>query len=123
MPNLKPYYDAALAADAEVKRILNDMDVAFNDGTETGKEKALSLRPALDAAKQNAEGANQLYVSMRDAALVNDQLGSLFTSPPDPAGDDQVADKAKVINRAGFQALDPNARMAFIKAGGKVADN
>ena len=44
--NLKPYYDSAIAADAEVQRILNDMDAAFNEGTDEGKTKALELRPA-----------------------------------------------------------------------------
>lgn len=124
MPNLKTYYDAALAADAEVKRILNEMDAAFNDGTEEGKEKALKLRPALDEAKAKAEQANQLYASMRDASLVNDKMGALFTLPPDLANTDQAdsSQSAKVINRAGLQALDPAARMAFIKAGGKVVE-
>lgn len=123
MPNLKPYYDAALTADAEVKRVLNEMDTLFNDGTEDGKKKALELRPALDEAKNQAEQANQLYVSMRDASLVNDNAAALFTAPVDPAAQsDQHAEGAKVINRAGFKALDPAARMAFIKAGGKVVE-
>ena len=125
MPNLKPYYDAALAADAEVKRILNEMDVAFNDGTDAGKEKALSLRPALDEAKRKAEQANQLYISMRDASLVNDNAAAMFTMPPDPANNDQDSNNGSPakINRAGFKALDPAARMNFIKAGGTVTEN
>jgi len=122
MPNLKPYYDAALAADAEVKRILNDMDVAFNDGTPEGKEKALSLRPALDEAKAKAEGANKLYVSMRDASLTNDQAGSLFTTPPDPAKDDDHKEdkKPKVMKLADYRALSPKARLAFAKSDGRI---
>ncbi len=122
MPNLKPYYDAALAADEEVKRILNEMDAAFNDGTPEGKEKALSLRPALDEAQKKAQEANKLYASMRDASLVNDSMASLFTTPPDPASNDQKDDSPKVINRAGLQALSPTARMSFMKAGGKVIE-
>ncbi len=122
MPNLKPYYDSALAADAEVKRILNEMDVAFNEGTEEGKKKALELRPALDEAKTKAEGANQLYASMRDASLVNDSMASLFTTPPDPANNDQEDKSPKVINRAGLKALSPVAQIAFFRAGGKVVD-
>jgi hypothetical protein len=65
MQNLKPYYDAALSADAEVKRILAEMDAAFNSATEEGKQKALEMRPALDAAKAKAEESNKLYISMR----------------------------------------------------------
>jgi hypothetical protein len=123
MPNLKPYYDAALAADAEVKRVLNEMDTAFNDGTDEGKQKALDLRPALEEAKTKAEGANKLYASIRDASLVNDNMAALFTTPPDPAKDDQQDDKSpKVMKLPDFQALTPKARLAFSKAGGRVED-
>lgn len=125
MPNLKPYYDAALAADAEVKRILNEMDAAFNEGTDEGKEKALALRPTLDEAKIKAEEANKLYASMRDASLVNDSMAALFTTPPDPAKDDHdgTSDASpKVIKRADFDALTPAARMTFMKSGGRVED-
>jgi hypothetical protein len=123
MPNLKPYYDAALAADAEVKRILNEMDTLFNDGTEDGKTKALALRPALDEAKSQAEQANTLYISMRDASLVNDNAAALFTSPADPAAtNDPKGEGSKVMNRAAFRALDPAARMSFIKANGIVEE-
>lgn len=122
MPNLKPYYDAALKADEEVKRILNEMDVAFNQGTEEGQKKALELRPALDEAKIKAEQANQLYASARDASLVNDSMASLFTTPPDPANDEPKDQSPKVINRAGLKALSPAAQIAFFRAGGKVVD-
>lgn len=124
MPNLKPYYDAALAADAEVKRILNEMDVAFNDGTPEGKEKALSLRPALDEAQKKAKEANELYASMRDASLINDSAASLFTTPPDPAttGGQPNENGRAVMKRAEFDALNPARRMAHMKAGGIVED-
>jgi hypothetical protein len=123
MPNLKPYYDAALAADAEVKRILSDMDTHFNDGTEDGKNKALELRPALDEAKIKAEQANTLYVSMRDASLVNDNTAALFSAPADPAATpDPKGEGAKVMKLSEFQALDPKVRFAYIKAGGVIED-
>jgi hypothetical protein len=122
MPNLKPYYDAALAADAEVKRILNEMDAAFNEGTDEGKEKALALRPTLDEAKTKAEEANKLYASMRDASLVNDSMAALFTTPADPAKDDQTDENPKVMKLPEFRALSPKDRLAFSKAGGKIED-
>jgi hypothetical protein len=122
MPNLKPYYDAALAADAKVKQILSEMDSAFNEGTDEGKQKALDLRPALDEAKTKAEGASQLYNSMRDASLVNDNMAALFTAPPDPASEAKD-DSPKVINRAGLKALSPVAQIAFFRAGGRVVDD
>jgi hypothetical protein len=123
MPNLKPYYDAAFAADAEVKKILNEMDTHFNAGTEEGKKKALELRPALDEAKVKSEQANTLYISMRDASLTNDNVGALFSSPADPAASsDQHGPESKVMNRAAFRQLSPNARASFSKAGGKLVD-
>lgn len=122
MPNLKPYYDAALAADAEVKRILNEMDAAFNEGTDEGKEKALALRPTLDEAKIKAEEANKLYASMRDASLVNDSMAALFTTPPDPAKDEQTDASPRVMKLHDFNALPPKDRLAFSKAGGKIED-
>jgi hypothetical protein len=121
--NLKPYLDAAFKADEDVKRILAEMDAAFTAGTPEGKQKALDLRPALEAAQTQAKEANQLYASMRDASLVNDNMASLFTTPPDLAKEDQVDDKSpKVINRAGLKALSPVARIQFFRAGGKVVD-
>lgn len=122
MPNLKPYYDAALSADTEVKRILNEMDTNFSAGTDEGKKKALELRPALDEAKIKAEEANSLYVSMRDASLVNDNASALFSSPADPAAPQSQGDAAQAMNRAAFNALTPAAQMQYIKAGGKVVD-
>lgn len=120
MSNLKPMYDAAIHADAEVKRILNEMDAHFNDGTEEGKKKALELRPALDEAKIKAEQANELYVSVRDASLVNDNMAALFTPPADPAQTDPKDADPKVMNFRDFQAMSPSERMAFVKAGGKI---
>lgn len=122
MTNLKSFYDAALAADAEVKRILNEMDVAFTEGTEEGKDKALALRPALDEAKSKAEDANRLYISVRDASLVSNQAAPLFVPPPDPASNDPQGADPKVMNRAAFRALDPAAQMAYIKGGGRLED-
>ena len=123
MPNLKSFYDAALAADAEVKRILANMEAYFNDGTEDGKTKALELRPALDEAKIKAEQANTLYISVRDASLVNDSAAALFTSPADPAAQhDQGGDSDKVMNRAAFRSLSPAAQMEFSKAGGTLVE-
>jgi len=122
MPNLKPYYDAALAADAKVKQILSEMDTAFNEGTDEGKKKALDLRPALEEAKTKAEEANKLYASMRDASLVNDSSAALFTTPPDPANDPKKDESPKVMKLSDFRALTPKARLAFSKAGGAVED-
>lgn len=73
--DLKPYLDSANKADAEVKRIRNEMNDAFSAGD---KKKAIDLRPALDEAKTIADEANTLYVSMRDSGETND-AGRKFT--------------------------------------------
>ncbi len=118
MPNLKPYYDAALAADANVQRVMAQIDQAFNLGTPEGQAQALSLRSALDAAKAQAKSANELYVSMRDASLVSDNGVSNFTAPADPAQDGSQ----KQMSRSAFELLDPQARIVFLRAGGEVLD-
>lgn len=125
MPNLKPYLDAAIAADTKVKSILSDMDAHFTNGTDEGKKKALELRPALDEAKSEAEAANQLYVSMRDASLINDSAAPLFTAPSDTAATSQPTDEGntpKVITLQAFQALTPEDRLAFAKSGGTLKE-
>jgi hypothetical protein len=122
MPNLKPYYDAALSADTEVRRVLNEMDTYFTDGTEDGRKKALDLRAALDDAKIKAEQANTLYVSMRDASLINDNMAALFSSPSDPAAPDPEGADTKVMNMSEFHNLTPRERLAFAKAGGQLTD-
>jgi HK97 family phage major capsid protein len=63
--NLKPYFDAAQAADANVQTIAAKIDQHFSAGE--GKE-ALEMRASLDEARAKAKNANDLYLSMRDAA-------------------------------------------------------
>src|SRR6266545_4946849 len=62
--NLKPIYDAVVAAEAKVQSLANQINTLFNSN-ETAK--ALELRPQLDAAKADAKAANDLYLSMRNA--------------------------------------------------------
>ncbi len=118
--DLKPYFDAARMADDEVQRIMNEMNAAFEEGTEESKQKALDLRPVLDEAKRKAEDANQLYLSMRDAASVSDGVAKNFVPVSD--GVNLPASQAREMQRQDFLALDAAARMKFIKDGGKVVD-
>ena len=118
MPNLKPYYDAVLSAEAHVQNVMAQIDEAFNLGTPEGQAQALALRESLDAAKSQAKSINELYVSMRDASLVSDNGVSNFTAPADPA----QGGSQKQMSRAAFGVLDPQARMEFLKAGGEVLD-
>lgn len=117
--DLKPYYDSALMSGQEVDRIMAEMDAEFNDGTEEGKEKALSLRADLAAAKKRAADANALYASLRDAVQVSDSVARNFV----PAGAGEAAeDGARVMPRAEFAKLSPADQMAFVKKGGMLTD-
>lgn len=122
MPNLKPYLDAAVSADADVQRVMAEIDVAFNLGTPEGQTQAIEMRAKLDAAKAKAISANELYVSMRDASLVSDNAAANFTAPPDPAKNDPESSSKKVKKYSEFQALSPAKRMEFVKSGGTVED-
>lgn len=63
--NLKPYFDAAQSADANVQAIAAKIDGHFTAG-ET--DQAMALKASLDEAKIKAKSANDLYLSMRDAS-------------------------------------------------------
>lgn len=70
--NLKPYFDAANAAEARVQKIAAQINDLFESGQ---NDEALELRPKLDTAKAEAHQAHQLYLSMAAAT----------TSDGDPA--------------------------------------
>lgn len=117
--NLKPVYDAAKAADEKVNGIMVEMLDAFNEGTEEGKQKALELRLALEAAKAEAKTANELYVAMRDAQGDQDAAARKFV----PVGSAPAAAGKKTITRAEYEAMDHAARHQFLmKDGGTVVD-
>ena len=116
--DLKPYFDTAQKADEEVQRIMTEMHASFNGGTEEGQAKALEMRPQLDAAKSKAQAANDLYISMRNAAATSNNVARNYVPVADNLDDDPKA--AKEMKRQDFEALDTEARMAFIKAGGKL---
>jgi hypothetical protein len=111
--NLKTYYDAAVAAEAQVQAILNQMDGLLQDGK---KADALALRPSLDEAKANAKEANDLYGLMRESAQ-SEGVVKFFV----PAGSSLQEDaSAKEMPRAAFDALSADKKMNFIRQGGTV---
>lgn len=119
MANLKPLLDAAQAADKSLYQIRDQILQLVEKGDDESVKQAKDLRPGLDEAKIKAEEANRLYTSVRDASLVNDNAAALFTAPADPANNDQGV-KAKIMNRASFDALNQDARAEFVRGGGKV---
>lgn len=64
--DLKPYFEDANKAEAEVQRIMAEMKSALELGTAEGNQQALALKPALVAAQTIAKTKMQLYLTLRD---------------------------------------------------------
>lgn len=62
--NLKPFLDAANAAEARVAIVASQIDALFSDGKNS---EATALRSELEKAQSDARAANELYISMRNA--------------------------------------------------------
>jgi len=121
MLDLKPYFDAVNAAEAEVQRIANEIDGLFRDGTDESKVKALALRPALDEAQGKHAEAVALYESMQKANRPNDVARNFVpvsTTEVEPVEGSQPS----VIKRPDYDRLSLVDRARFIQSGGTVQD-
>lgn len=116
--NLKPYYDAAIAAEAKVQDVLNRMDAHFQADE---KEQALELRPELEEAKIESQQANELYATMRDGAQ-STGVAQNFIPVNGKMPEEEQEEKTR-MTRSAFNALDARERMAFIRSGGNVVDD
>jgi HK97 family phage major capsid protein len=85
--NLKGFYDAAIAATTAKTTKAVEIQKLFDAGA---TEKALEMKKDLDALTKSAKDAEEMYISMRDAAQ-GDDPAKKFT----PANDRQKADEAK----------------------------
>lgn len=121
MFDLKPYFDSAQKANDEVQRIMGDMNAAFSKGTEEGKAEALALKPQLDAAQKAAKAANELYLSMRDAASTS-EAASKFVPVPAAENPSTPATAANTMNRADFVKMSTDERAKFMRDGGTLVD-
>lgn len=119
MLDLKPYLDAANAADQEVKRIAGEIDAHFQEGTDEGKAQALALRPALDEAQNKANEAAAMYESLKRAAQPSNLADFVPVSQTPPTPD---ADPAGVMTRHEFEALNPIEQRRYALSGGRVTD-
>lgn len=117
MINLKPFYDAAQSAASDVLKIADEIEVAFNLGTEEGKAQAMAQKTTLDQAEVKAQEANELYQSMKKASSTGDAAGKfvLATGADEPTG-------KKLITRSAYEALSFQDRHEFFKNGGTVVD-
>lgn len=122
MLDLKNYFDAVNAADAEVQRIANEIDAAFKDGSEESKLHALvDLRPALDDAQKKYADALALYESMQKANRPND-IAKNFVPISDQSTEPAEGSQPTTIKRADYDKLSLNDRAAFIRTGGTLED-
>lgn len=118
MLNLKPYFDAAQAANAEVLRVANAIEGAFGQGTEEGTQEAMGMRQELDDAQAKAEAAGKLYESMKAASSTGDAAAKFV-----PVSTEQAATGKKTITRAEYENMSHPDRYNFLmKDGGMVVD-
>ncbi len=121
MNDLKIYYDAVNAAEAEVQRVAHELDELFREGTEESKVKALVMKPELEAALAKQAEAVALYESMQKSNRPNDVAKNFVpvsTTQPDEAEGRQPS----VIKRANYDRLSLIERAKFIRSGGTVED-
>lgn len=119
MDSLKTLYDAVRAAEEKVAKILEEMKTAFDEGTEEGVRRAMELRPALDEAKAEADEANRLYCSVRDAEVDGDSPARKFV-PVEGAVDGKG--ERKILLRRDFEQLSASERMEFVLNGGLIEE-
>jgi len=118
MPDLKPFYDAVIAAEEEVQRIANEIHEHFVSGTEEGKMMALNLRSALDEAQKKHEEAVALYEAMQRANRPNDIAKNFI-----PVSSTEIVDnQPTVIKRQEYERMSLVDRARFIRSGGKIED-
>lgn len=121
MLDLKPYYDAVIAADAEVQRVANEIDVHFREETEEGKVQALALRPTLAEAQSKYAEAVDLYEAMQAANRPND-VAKNFVPVSDTNPDLVESKQPAVIKREAYERLSLVDRAKYIRSGGKLED-
>ncbi len=121
MNDLKIYFDAINAAEAEVQRIAHDLDELFREGTEESKAKALEMKPVLDAAIAKQAEAVALYEAMQKANRPND-VAKNFVPVSNTALDDAEGSQPTVIKRQEYDRMTLVDRARFIKSGGTLED-
>ena len=120
MIDLKPYFDAVNAAEAEVQRVASELDTLFREGSEESKAKALEMKALLDQAQAKHAKALALYETMQQANRPND-IAKNFV-PVSTTQSEGESSQPTVIKRKEYDALSLVDRAKFVKSGGTVAD-
>lgn len=120
MIDLKVYYDAVIAAQAEEQKIAHDIDALFRDGTEEAKAQALEKQPDLEKAHRKTVEANALYESMQLASRPNDVAKNFV--PVSTNAEPAESNQPTTISRQAYDQMSLNERAKFIRSGGTVSD-
>ena len=119
MLDLKPYQDAVLTADAEVKNVANQIDTLFREGTDEAKNSALALQDTLDTAQTKYDAAAKLYEAMKKSSQPSD-VAQNFVPVSQTSPTPEAEAPTNVMTLAEYNALSPVDRLAFAKRGGKL---
>lgn len=119
--DLKIFYDAVNAAEAEVQKIAHELDELFRQDTEESKAKALEMKPILDAALAKHAEAAALYEFMQKANRPND-VAKNFVPISNTSPEDGESQQPAVIKRKAYDRLSLVDRAKFIKSGGTLED-
>jgi ElaB/YqjD/DUF883 family membrane-anchored ribosome-binding protein len=121
MLDLKPYFDAVNAAEAEVQRVASELDAIFREGTDESKAKALELRSALDEAQSKHAEAVSLYEAMQKANRPND-VAKNFVPVANPSTTQTEGSQPTVIKRQEYDKMSLLDRSRFVRSGGTIED-
>lgn len=121
MIDLKPYFDAVNAAEADVQRVASDLDALFRQDTDEARAEALAMQPVLEAAQAKQAEAARLYESMQLANRPNEAAKNyvpVSTTQAEPVEGSQPS----VIKRSAYDGLSLVDRARFIQTGGTIED-
>lgn len=120
MLDLKPYFDAVNAADAEVQKIANEINGLMLQGNDEGTIAALALRPALDAAQAKHADTVALYESMQKANRPNDVAKNFI--PVSQNAEQAETSQPATITRQAYDQMSLVDRANFVRSGGTLSD-
>lgn len=123
MLDLKGALDMLVAADAAVKTKAAEIAALLSQGTEEATQQALALQGSLDELQASYATKKNLYDTLVKAASPDNDVAKLFVpvSPTSPDNANEAKPKG-VMTRKELAALEPSARMNFMRGGGKLLE-
>ena len=109
---------ASLADIAAAQSLADEAQAKLTAETAKGAELLSKLATAEQAATAAKDAATQ---SAKELALAREQSARFGTTPPSKTDAGQHTEK-QTLTEAQFNELTPKARMAYVKAGGKLTN-